>query len=220
MQNAQPSAYRWELQCSWFGKALGEAVLAMQTYRSFLFFLPGLATKQLPASFQDAFPPHPWFPALTIVAILLQVLLELVWAQAGVLVHPKVSQAFCRALSVCVLHPFWVDKGLPVQPCLSTLFHLWWFAAVFTLGPPPSPWSVALSNSGVLDWQKEQISAHMLGVLYHQRPRDWWTPPVTHASKFQHGRTWWGGMGGARGGAIGRWDGGLGQELGTRLWIW
>lgn len=46
---------------------------------------------------------------LTIVAVLLQVLLELVRSEAGVLVDPKVSQAFCRGLGVCVLHPFWID---------------------------------------------------------------------------------------------------------------
>lgn len=37
---------------------------------------------------------------LTIVAVLLQVLLELVWGEAGVLVHPEVRQAFCRGLCV------------------------------------------------------------------------------------------------------------------------
>lgn len=49
---------------------------------------------------------------LTIEAILVQVLLELVRRQTSVLVHPEVGQAFCRGLSVCVLHPFWTDKGL------------------------------------------------------------------------------------------------------------
>lgn len=121
--------------------------LLMQTHRSFLS-LCGRVAKQLLCE-----PPTPSLMprALTIVAILLQVLLKLVRRQTGVLIHPEVSQAFCRPLCVCVLHPFWIDKGLPVEPRLSTLFHLLWFSAVFTLGPPPSPRSVAPSNSGVLD---------------------------------------------------------------------
>lgn len=53
-------------------------------------------------------------PALTIEAILVQVLLELVRSETGSLIHSEVSQAFCRALCVCVLHPFWIDKGCPV----------------------------------------------------------------------------------------------------------
>lgn len=144
----------------------------MQTHRSFLSLCGRVAKQLLCESPTPSLMPR----ALTIVAILLQVLLKLVRRQTGVLIHPEVSQAFCRPLCVCVLHPFWIDKGLPVEPRLSTLFHLLWFSAVFTLGPPPSPRSVAPSNSGVLDWQKEQISPNTLRVLYHQRARDWWTP--------------------------------------------
>lgn len=54
--------------------------------------------------------PIPDAHALTIVAILVQVLLELVRSETGVLIHPEVSQAFCRGLCVCVFHPFWIDK--------------------------------------------------------------------------------------------------------------
>lgn len=56
--------------------------------------------------------PIPVARSLTIVAILVQVLLELVRRETGVLVHPEVSQAFCRGLCVCVLHPFLMDEGL------------------------------------------------------------------------------------------------------------
>lgn len=52
--------------------------------------------------------------ALTVVAILVEVLLELVEAEARFLVDSKVSQAVCRPLGVCVLHPFWIDEVLPV----------------------------------------------------------------------------------------------------------
>lgn len=63
--------------------------------------------------------PHPPTPplmpcSLTIVAILLEVLLELVGTEARFLVHSEVSQALCRPLCVCVLHPFWIDEVLPV----------------------------------------------------------------------------------------------------------
>lgn len=52
--------------------------------------------------------------SLTIVAILLKVLLELVGTEASFLVDSEVSQAFCWPLCVCVLHPFWIDEVLPV----------------------------------------------------------------------------------------------------------
>lgn len=56
--------------------------------------------------------PVPDDRTLTIEAVLVQVLLELVRGETSVLIHPKVSQAFCRDLCVCVLHPFWIDRGL------------------------------------------------------------------------------------------------------------
>lgn len=79
--------------------------------------LCGLVIKQLLCAlllWQQA--PSPFHNAhfLTIKAILVQVLLELVWGETSVLVHPEVSQAICRDLCVCVLHPFWIDKGCPV----------------------------------------------------------------------------------------------------------
>lgn len=58
--------------------------------------------------------PIPVAQSLTIVAKLVQVLLELVGGKTGVLIHPEVGQAFCRILGVRVLHPFWIDKGLAV----------------------------------------------------------------------------------------------------------
>lgn len=109
---------------------------------------------------------------LTIEAILLQVLLELVGTETSVFIHPEVSQAFCRRLGVWVLHPLWIDNGSAYPRSFTSLL----FSAVFTLGPPPSTKSVAPSNSGVLDWQKERIGAYMLRVLYQQRAQDWWTP--------------------------------------------
>lgn len=67
--------------------------------------------------------------ALTVEAILVQVLLELVGTETGVLVHPKVSQAFCRVLGVGVLHPLWIDKGwvrvtVPTRGLLPLLYLL------------------------------------------------------------------------------------------------
>jgi len=59
-------------------------------------------------------PPIPDAQFLTIEAILLQVLLALLRRETGVLVRPEECQAFGRGLCVCVLHPFRIDKGLPV----------------------------------------------------------------------------------------------------------
>ncbi len=94
------------------------------------------------------------------------------------------------------------------------------FSAVFTLGPPPSPRSMAPSNSGVLVWQKEQISIYTLRVLYHRGALDWWTPhwhTPPNSSMGGHGGmgSWVGAWGGRWGGEM--VDGGLGQELRTRL---
>lgn len=58
------------------------------------------------------FPPIPNARTLTIEAVFVQVLLELVRRETSVLVHREVGQAFYRVLRVCVLHLLWIDKGL------------------------------------------------------------------------------------------------------------
>lgn len=57
--------------------------------------------------------PRPRRPgSLTIEAVLFLVLLALFGAEARGLAHTEVRQAFARGLCVCVLHPFWTDKGV------------------------------------------------------------------------------------------------------------
>lgn len=159
--------------------------------------------------------PHPCPPrTLTIVAVLLQVLLELVRAETGVLVHPEVRQAFCRALCVCVLHPAPDRQGIgrltaPIHARLTSLLLVQFSPLVHH----PHLRSAAPSNSGVLDWQKERISAYTARVLYHDRgAQDGRNTPLTHASKFQHiGRLGFSG-------GLGDWGRGLKVGLEVEQW--
>lgn len=137
---------------------------------------------------------------LTVEAILVQVLLELVGRETNVLIHPKVGQAFCWRLGVCVLHPFWIDEGLVYPRSFTSLL----FSAVFTLGPPPSTKSVALQfrSAGLTERANKHIHAQGFIPAKGSRLVD---TPLTHASKFHHGGTWFGGgEGGVRGGAMER----------------
>lgn len=109
--------------------------------------------------------------------------------------------------------------------CLTVPVRALWTSCCslqfFTLGPPPSPMkcgTLQFRSAGLTE--RANRRTHSQGFI-SPKGSGLVDTPLTHAYKFQHGRIWrWRGGGaaaGVRGGAMGRWDGGLGQELETRI---